>query len=50
MIRKAMSSDHAGVIDAEWRARIRSVCQDLDGRPGGDGRVTVPALKPLSLG
>ena len=23
-------SDHAGVIDAEWKARIPLVCQDLD--------------------
>src|SRR5688572_21726803 len=23
-------SDHAGVLEAEWKARIRSVCQDLE--------------------
>ena len=40
-------SDHAGVIDAEWRARIRSVCQDLERKTGVEMVVvTVPALKP----
>lgn len=27
-------SDHAGVLDADWRARIRSVCQDLERKTG----------------
>lgn len=27
-------SDHAGLLDAEWRARIRSVCQDLERKTG----------------
>lgn len=40
-------SDHAGVIDAEWRARIRSVCQDLERKTGVEMVVvTVPTLKP----
>ena len=40
-------SDHAGVIEAEWRERIRSVCQDLERKTGVEMVVvTVPALKP----
>ena len=40
-------SDHAGVIDAEWRERIRSVCQDLERKTGVEMVVvTVPSLKP----
>ncbi|MFO0730418.1 MAG: TPM domain-containing protein [Nitrospiraceae bacterium] len=40
-------SDHAGVIDQEWRERIRSVCQDLERKTGVEMVVvTVPALKP----
>jgi len=40
-------SDHAGVIDADWRARIRSVCQDLERKTGVElVVVTVPSLKP----
>lgn len=40
-------SDHAGVIDAEWRSRIRSVCQDLERKTGVElVVVTVPSLKP----
>jgi|CXWL01.1.fsa_nt_gi uncharacterized protein len=27
-------SDHAGVLSAEWKARIRSVCQDLERKTG----------------
>ena len=44
-------SDHAGVIDAEWRERIRSVCQDLERKTGVEMVVvTVPSLKPYRLG
>jgi uncharacterized protein len=40
-------SDHAGVIDPDWRARIRSVCQDLERKTGVEMVVvTVPTLKP----
>jgi len=40
-------SDHAGVIEADWRARIRSVCQDLERKTGVEMVVvTVPTLKP----
>ena len=40
-------SDHAGVIEAEWRERIRSVCQDLERKTGVEMVVvTVPTLKP----
>ncbi|NGZ03444.1 MAG: hypothetical protein CV090_10380 [Nitrospira sp. WS238] len=40
-------SDHAGVIDADWRERIRSVCQDLERKTGVEMVVvTVPLLKP----
>jgi uncharacterized protein len=27
-------SDHAGVFDADWKARVRSVCQDLERKTG----------------
>jgi uncharacterized protein len=27
-------SDHAGVIEADWKARVRSVCQDLERKTG----------------
>ncbi|WP_447980354.1 TPM domain-containing protein [Candidatus Nitrospira bockiana] len=27
-------TDHAGVLDADWKARIRSVCQDLERKTG----------------
>ncbi|MCC2641677.1 MAG: uncharacterized protein K0S45_2090 [Nitrospira sp.] len=40
-------SDHAGVIDAVWRERIRSVCQDLERKTGVEMVVvTVPSLTP----
>ena len=40
-------SDHAGAIDAEWRERIRSVCQDLERKTGVEMVVvTVPTMKP----
>ncbi|MFO0706131.1 MAG: TPM domain-containing protein [Nitrospira sp.] len=40
-------SDHAGVLDDDWKARIRSVCQDLERKTGVEMVVvTVPTLKP----
>lgn len=42
-------SDHAQVIDAEWKQRIRSVCQDLERKTGVEMVVvTVPSIKPFS--
>ncbi|MDH5253396.1 MAG: TPM domain-containing protein, partial [Nitrospira sp.] len=42
-------SDHAQAIDAEWRERIRSVCQDLERKTGIEMVVvTVPSIKPFS--
>ncbi len=42
-------SDHANVLDAEWKARIRSVCQDLERKTGVEMVVvTVPDLKPYA--
>ncbi len=42
-------SDHGQVLDPEWRARIRSVCQDLERKTGIEMVVvTVPALKPFA--
>jgi len=42
-------SDHAQVLDAEWKARIRSVCQDLERKTGVEMVVvTVPSIKPFS--
>jgi len=39
-------SDHAGVLDAEWKARIRSVCQDLERKTGVElVVVTVPSTR-----
>ncbi|MEQ1628510.1 MAG: TPM domain-containing protein, partial [Nitrospira sp.] len=41
-------SDHAGVLDAEWKERIRSVCQDLERKTGVEMVVvTVPSIKPF---
>lgn len=41
-------SDHAGVLDDDWKARIRSVCQDLERKTGVEMVVvTVPSLKPF---
>src|SRR5579884_1316828 len=38
-------SDHAGVLDPDWKARIRSVCQDLERKTGVEMVVvTVPSL------
>jgi uncharacterized protein len=40
-------SDHAGVVDADWKARIRSVCQDLERKTGIEMVVvTVKSLSP----
>ncbi len=41
-------SDHAKIIDEEWRARIRSVAQDLERKTGVEMVVvTVPSAKPF---
>jgi len=41
-------SDHAGVLDDEWKERIRSVCQDLERKTGVEMVVvTVPSIKPF---
>lgn len=41
-------SDHAGVLDDDWKARIRSVCQDLERKTGVEMVVvTVPTIKPF---
>ncbi len=41
-------SDHAGVIEEDWRTRIRSVAQDLERKTGVEMViVTVPTIKPL---
>ena len=41
-------SDHAAIIDPDWKARIRSVCQDLERKTGVEMVVvTVPDLKPF---
>ena len=40
-------TDHAAIIDPDWKSRIRSVCQDLERKTGVEMVVvTVPALKP----
>ncbi len=42
-------SDHAEVLDADWKARIRSVCQDLERKTGVElVVVTVKTLKPYA--
>lgn len=42
-------SDHGDAIDADWRARIRSVCQDLERKTGAEMVVvTVPSLAPFA--
>lgn len=42
-------SDHAQVLDSDWRSRIRSVCQDLERKTGVEMVVvTVPSLKPFA--
>ena len=41
-------SDHARTLEDEWKARIRSVCQDLERKTGVEMVVvTVPTVKPL---
>lgn len=41
-------SDHAQAIDEDWKARIRSVCQDLERKTGVEMVVvTVPSIKPF---
>jgi uncharacterized protein len=41
-------SDHAQALDAEWKERIRSVCQDLERKTGVEMVVvTVPSIKPF---
>ena len=41
-------SDHAAVIDGDWKERIRSVCQDLERKTGVEMVVvTVPNIKPF---
>ena len=41
-------SDHAEAIDADWKERIRSVCQDLERKTGVEMVVvTVPNIKPF---
>ncbi|UVT17252.1 MAG: TPM domain-containing protein [Nitrospira sp.] len=40
-------SDHAQVVEAEWKERIRSVCIDLEKKSGVEMViVTVPTIKP----
>ena len=40
-------SDHAQVVEAEWKERIRSVCIDLEKKSGVEMViVTVPSIKP----
>jgi uncharacterized protein len=42
-------SDHAGVLEAEWKARIRSVCEDLERKTGVEMVVvTVPQSRPYA--
>ena len=41
-------SDHAQVLDPEWKERIRSVCQDLERKTGIEMVVvTVPSIAPV---
>jgi uncharacterized protein len=42
-------SDHANVLEDDWKARIRSVCQDLERKTGVEMVVvTVPTIKPFA--
>lgn len=42
-------SDHAHVVEGEWKERIRSVCTDLEKKSGVEMvLVTVPSIKPYS--
>src|SRR5262249_55842497 len=41
-------SDYANVLDDDWKARIRSVCQDLERKTGVEMVVvTIPTIKPF---
>src|SRR5215467_1007556 len=41
-------SDYANVLDDDWKARIRSVCQDLERKTGVEMVVvTVPTIQPF---
>jgi uncharacterized protein len=41
-------SDHAKILDEDWRARIRSVAQDLERKTGVEMVVvTVPSVRPF---
>ena len=39
-------SDYAGLVDADWKARIRSVCQDLERKTGVEMVVVVLSALP----
>ena len=40
-------SDHAQVVEGEWKDRIRSVCTDLEKKSGVEmAIVTVPSTRP----
>ena len=42
-------SDHAGVVEIEWKARVRSVCQDLERKTGAEMVVvTVNTFAPYA--
>jgi len=42
-------SDHAQTLEGDWKARIRSVCQDLERKTGVEMVVvTVPSVKPFA--
>ena len=42
-------SDHAGVVEIEWNARVRSVCQDLERKTGAEMVVvTVNTFAPYA--
>lgn len=42
-------SDHAGVVEADWKERVRSVCQDLERKTGVEMVVvTVNTLAPYA--
>src|SRR5262245_60243032 len=41
-------SDHAQILDGDWKERIRSVCQDLERKTGVEMVVvTVPTIRPF---
>lgn len=42
-------SDHAGVLDAEWKFRIASICKELEEKAGVEMLVvTVPTTHPIA--